>query len=135
MKDYSFGIIPLQQREHTWWVCLVQHHAGHWAFPKGHPEQGESPKESAERELFEETGLRIQRFLSEESIQENYSFTFKGQLIYKTVEYFLALVEGNLLAQEEEIAQLEWVPLDMVEKKVTFSESRLLCKQVMKRLS
>ncbi len=135
MKDYSFGIIPLQNRESTWWVCLVQHQAGHWAFPKGHAEQGESPKESAERELFEETGLRIQCYIAEESIQENYSFTFEGQVIHKTVEYYLALVEGNLFAQEEEIAQIEWVPLDKAEKKITFSASRLLCKKLIKQLA
>lgn len=32
---------------------------GHWGFPKGHVEEGESEQESAKREVLEETGLNI----------------------------------------------------------------------------
>ena len=56
-KEFSFGIVPLQCVNEQWQVLLVQHQAGHWAFPKGHAEIGEEPKQTAERELLEETGL------------------------------------------------------------------------------
>jgi len=35
------------------------HGEGHWSFPGGHLEGGESPKHCAIRELYEETGLII----------------------------------------------------------------------------
>ena len=32
---------------------------GHWCFPKGHREKDESMKQTALREVFEETGLMV----------------------------------------------------------------------------
>ena len=37
---------------------LIQHHAGHWGFPKGHQEKGEDDLTTARRELQEETGIK-----------------------------------------------------------------------------
>ncbi|MBD3304395.1 NUDIX domain-containing protein, partial [Candidatus Woesearchaeota archaeon] len=38
---------------------LVKHkEGGHWDFPKGHAEEGETEEETALREIYEETGLR-----------------------------------------------------------------------------
>lgn len=39
-----------------------------WLPPGGHMEEGETPPEAAKREVFEETGLRIQ-FLAQEDLQ------------------------------------------------------------------
>ena len=33
--------------------------SGFWGFPKGHMEEGESPLNAAEREVFEETGFKV----------------------------------------------------------------------------
>lgn len=39
---------------------LIRHvNGGHWAFPKGHMEPGESEEETAIREIREETGLSV----------------------------------------------------------------------------
>ena len=63
-KDNSFGIVPLTYRQNFWEVFLVQHLNGaHWGFPKGRAEKGESLKQTAERELFEETGMKVIRYL------------------------------------------------------------------------
>lgn len=40
-------------------VLLVQHRLHGWSCPGGHVEDGESPREAVERELFEETGLVV----------------------------------------------------------------------------
>ena len=37
------------------------HGEGHWAFPGGHLEFGETPMDCARRELMEETGLEVRR--------------------------------------------------------------------------
>lgn len=62
-KEESCGIIPLQKISGTWMVFIVQHKSGYWGFPKGHIEPGETQQQTASRELFEETGLHIEKYL------------------------------------------------------------------------
>lgn len=60
--ERSFGCIPIIYRPPPTRVLLIQQKSRtktFWTFPKGHPEDNESPKETAIRELHEETGLRI----------------------------------------------------------------------------
>lgn len=127
--DHSFGIIPIILEQNQWKVLLVQHHSGHWAFPKGHPENHETPLESAERELFEETGLRVEKVLSTVALRENYFFRHQEQLINKKVDYFMALVEGKIVLQAEEIQASQWLSLEEAIVQMTFKEGKSLCLQ------
>jgi 8-oxo-dGTP pyrophosphatase MutT (NUDIX family) len=133
-KENSYGIIPLIFSAGSWRVLLVQHHAGHWAFPKGHADRGESPQQTAERELLEETGLTFERYLSPEPLSESYIFTFRGERIYKTVYYFLALVSGKIVIQKHEIKASQWLSLPEAFKQITFNEGKRVCQQVMEFL-
>ncbi|WP_228840673.1 bis(5'-nucleosyl)-tetraphosphatase [Candidatus Protochlamydia phocaeensis] len=130
VNDYSFGIIPLRYSQQQWHVLLVQHQAGHWAFPKGHADAGESPQQAAERELYEETGLKVKKYLSQEDLIERYFFKVRQQRICKLVRYFIALVEGQVVIQEAEIQASRWLPLSEASQHVTFKEGKLLCQQV-----
>lgn len=126
-KETSYGIIPLRIHQHEWQILLIQHHSGHWSFPKGHPDLGETPKQTAERELNEETGLTIQRFLSPDPFIENYFFTLRGERISKSVHYFMALVEGIVLIQEKEIKNSRWTSLSEALDQVSFKEGKHIC--------
>ena len=85
MREYSYGIIPLKYNDslNGWEVLLVQHQGGYWAFPKGHANSGESHKETAERELQEETGLKVESYLLDEILKENYTFFFQKKRVFK----------------------------------------------------
>jgi len=133
-KDNSYGIIPLRFHQNDWQVLLIQHHAGHWAFPKGHADPGESPKQTAERELNEETGLTIERYLSPDPLTENYFFRWNEELISKTVQYFLALVQGKVVIQELEIKNSQWMSLSSAGDCITFKEGKRICLEVMEFL-
>lgn len=134
-KDFSYGIIPLRLVEGTWQVLLVQHINGHyWAFPKGHAEQGESPSQAAVRELKEETGLEVLEFLPLEITPEHYNFTHQGELIEKTVAYFVAKVGGEISMQTEELEGVVWVPLSEASDRVTYENSREIARFVAQHL-
>ncbi len=129
-KERSYGIIPLRKSGKVWKTLLVLHGKGHWAFPKGHAERGESPLEAATRELEEETGLTIVRFLPGSPLEEHYFFTWEGEKVEKWVEYYLAEVSGALSLQKEEVSDARWLSLQEAEELVTFPESKRLCQEV-----
>lgn len=129
-QEQSYGIIPLVKNMNRWDVLLVQLHAGHWGFPKGHPDPQETPLQTAQRELFEETGLSIQQILSDQTLDETYFFKFKGILIHKKVTYFLASVEGSVKIMAKEIKDFKWIPLEQAVEIVTFDQAKRICRQV-----
>src|SRR5260221_4761568 len=97
-QDQSYGIVPLR-KTNAWQVLLVRHKSGHWTLPKGHPELNETPLECAKRELFEETGLTVQKLLNETTLVEEYQFMSRSIRIHKRVDYFIAEVEGVVKIQ------------------------------------
>ncbi|MBA3958324.1 MAG: NUDIX domain-containing protein [Parachlamydiaceae bacterium] len=133
--QYSYGVIPLRKFKGAWQVLLIQHGTGHWSFPKGHPEAGEEPQQTAIRELEEETGLRIKKFISENQFKETYQFMWKSVYIHKTVTYFLAEVTGEVVVQVEEIKDAKWVSVEEAAQHVTFPAARQICLQVFQELN
>lgn len=59
-KNHAVGVIPVDEEEHTWLVGQFRYALGtyEWEIPEGGCPGGESPAETAARELEEETGLR-----------------------------------------------------------------------------
>lgn len=137
MKDVNcYGIIPLKNVHGEWHVLLIKHKRGnYWAFPKGHSEAGETPYQSASRELLEETGLSVCQYLADDSVVEHYNFVSRGEQIHKTVTYFLAEVEGQLVLQKEELIDAKWIPLAAAESEISFSESKKICRKVIQLLT
>ena len=135
MEEKSFGVIPVKIVNHSPTVLLVRLQAGHWGFPKGHPEKAESPLETAARELQEETGLSISSWIDATAIQEAYWYTRNHKKCFKTVDYFLAFVEGNVSLQQEEIAEARWISPKEAVSLLTFKEAKATARQVLLRLS
>ncbi len=125
LKDESFGIIAISKTAKQTKYLLVQHLAGHWGFPKGHAEIGESPVESACREFFEETGIKASEFDSNNFLEENYEFVKNGKSISKKVRYYLMFIdEVKIFKQDEELSAADWLTYEEASKKITFSEAQ-----------
>lgn len=91
-------------------LLLLKDQNDNWTFPKGLIEFGEDPKEAAKREIGEETGvIKIEFFKELKPIQ--YWYKWEGDLIKKTVHYFLfeAKSEEEFKPQKEEgITEVRW---------------------------
>ncbi|WP_293130717.1 NUDIX domain-containing protein [Microcoleus sp. bin38.metabat.b11b12b14.051] len=131
MKDECFGIVPILGNGSDSLFLLIQHQAGHWAFPKGHPNPGESPAETARREFAEETGISDFEMLDEPSFTEHYSFVQDGEPIDKTVTYFLGFVSSmDVVLQVEEVQNSAWVSGEEAIKLITFEANRRMFGEV-----
>ena len=133
--DFSCGVIPVRLREGRREYLLVQHTAGHWSFPKGHPEREEAPRETAERELLEETGLRCAMLVERPAFDERYVFKKRsGTTVMKLVTYFVGWIEGEgggeLRLQEAEVADAAWGDAAQTAGRMTFAEGCALLSEV-----
>lgn len=126
LRDCSYGVIPVRHLRGEWEVLLVHHLAGHWGFPKGHKEEDESPQQAAERELAEETGLRMVRYMSNEPLSESYIYLLDNQSVHKEVFYFVGEVEGALSVQAEELYEARWHTFQAARDALSFQESKTL---------
>jgi len=131
IKRRCCGIIPLSRISNHWEVFLIQHvNGGHWGFPKGHALQGESSKEAAERELFEETGLRVLKFLQVPPLVERYQFFLENEKIDKTVHLLCAETTRDPLLDSKEVLEGKWMlPAELLSY-VTFEEGKALCRSL-----
>jgi 8-oxo-dGTP pyrophosphatase MutT (NUDIX family) len=112
---------------------LIQHNAGHWAFPKGHAEKGESEIDAALRELEEETGIADVELDTRRVFEERYIKTFRGdarRLVRKTVRYYIGEVASpRVKVQVEEIQDHRWATTAEARKLITYSESRRMLEE------
>jgi 8-oxo-dGTP pyrophosphatase MutT (NUDIX family) len=136
--DESFGVIAVHYRDNEAYFLLIQHNAGHWAFPKGHAERDETEIEAALREFSEETGINDVTLETSTVFEERYTKTFRGnakRLVSKTVRYFIGVV-GNpkVKVQEAEIQAHKWATVDEARKLITYAESRRLLNEAAKHL-
>ena len=69
-----------------------------WSLPKGHVEAGETPPETAVREVAEETGIRGRVLAPLGTI--DFWFVIAGRRVHKTVHHYLLLAEGGELSDE-----------------------------------
>ena len=110
------------RKEAGWHVLLIRHIKGrHISFPKGHVENGETESKTAEREVLEETGLKVRidrRFRAE----NRYNIRPDTQ---KLVVIFAAVTEQKeLTPQPEEIADAFWVPVEEACNCLTYERDR-----------
>jgi 8-oxo-dGTP pyrophosphatase MutT (NUDIX family) len=135
-REQSFGVVPFRHIEDRVEFLLVKHRAGHWGFPKGHPEGDETPPQSALRELLEETGLAA-ALLDAPPLEEHYVYRFKGRLRNKTVTYFVGEVaaEAEATPQEAEVSQLAWGDAEATRQRLSFKEGRRLLDRALEALS
>jgi len=129
--EESFGTIPLKKQKDKWITFIIKNKSGnHWGFPKGHANISETPKESAIRELKEETNLNIISYLYESPIIEQYYFERNSNKVTKKVYYYLIEVEGLGKITSKEILEGKWVEITKAKEEITYKESKAIVNQV-----
>ena len=90
-------------------ILLIQDAKNRWTIPKGHIEEGEKPKETAEREIKEETGLQKMKVLNWLG-KINFRYRRQQSLVLMTTEIFLvqALGDTDKLAPEDWMNGIKW---------------------------
>jgi ADP-ribose pyrophosphatase YjhB (NUDIX family) len=104
-------------------ILLIQDAKDRWTIPKGHIEEGETAKQTAEREVGEETGLKqmeVQNWLG----KIHFRYRRTNSLVLMTTEIFLIAARGDSddLTPEDWMNGIKWMPSSEALDKIEYED-------------
>lgn len=123
-KEKSCGAIVFYIKDNLEKILLIKHaNSGHWAFPKGHVETGETEIQTAIREIKEETGVDVE---IDKSFRSIVTYSPKKEVV-KDVVYFFAIAKGyDTHRQVSEVAEVQWVDMYEAQASVSYKNDKIL---------
>ena len=110
----------------TRFLLIKNRRSSNWSFPKGHVEDGESLKQTAKREVLEETGIHLNIF---PGFMSKSQYTIQNK-IQKTVHIFTGTTKDEQTKiQQEEIEDYIWLPYDGAYKYLKFENDKAILKE------
>jgi 8-oxo-dGTP pyrophosphatase MutT (NUDIX family) len=117
--------------------------AGIWALPKGLIDEGESPEQTALREVTEETGAQGRLLGKLGDVKYVYTWPPKpaeGERIFKVVSFFLVRYAGGRLGDipeelRHEVAEVKWLPLEEAPRLLAYGGEKEMARKALERLS
>jgi bis(5'-nucleosidyl)-tetraphosphatase len=107
---------------------ILNYSFGHWDFPKGNIESGETEIETIKREVFEETGIDDINIITDFRQQISYKYRKKSRLVNKSVIYHLAETKSKQVVLSFEHNDYIWLGYNEALKKLSFENSRKVLK-------
>ena len=103
---------------------LLNYTAGHWDYPKGNIELGETEHEAAVREIQEETGITDVEFLDGFEQSMKYRYRKAKRLVEKEVVLFLAKTDTRRVTISHEHIGYAWKKYDDAIRLLTYRNAR-----------
>lgn len=116
-------------------ILLIQDSKGRWTIPKGHIEEGETARQTAEREIGEEVGLKEMKVLDWLG-KINFRYRRGNSLVLMTTEIFLvkALGKTDDIKPEKWMTSLGWMPVNDALEKIEYDDIGKLILLALKKI-
>jgi 8-oxo-dGTP pyrophosphatase MutT (NUDIX family) len=133
-REFSAGAVIVRRLRGRWWLAAIRpggKRPGTWALPKGNVGRGESPEETALREVTEETGLEG---VSQGKLGDvRYVYTRRGIRVFKVVSFFLVRYRRGRIDDvpanfRHEVAEARWLPLEEAPRLLAYGGERDMAK-------
>lgn len=103
---------------------LLQYKGKYWEFARGHIEPGETKKQTAIREIKEETGLDNLKLIGNFLTHSAWKYEHNGMLIDKNVTLFLTESLTKEVKISHEHIGFAWLPANKALSRLTFINSK-----------
>jgi ADP-ribose pyrophosphatase YjhB (NUDIX family) len=123
VREPTAGGIVFRRNKNVVEILLIQDSKGRWTIPKGHIEEGETARATAEREIREETGLK-QMAVKDWLGKINFRYRRGNSLVLMTTEIFLVEAAGNTngIKAEEWMKSIGWLPANEALDKIEYED-------------
>jgi 8-oxo-dGTP pyrophosphatase MutT (NUDIX family) len=136
-REFSAGGVLVRRLKGEWVLAAIRpagKKPGLWALPKGNIAAGEDPRETALREVHEETGAHGR--LVEKLGDVRYTYTWAGERIFKIVSFFLVRYASGRLGDlppetAHEVDEVRWLPLDEAPKLLAYGGERQMAERAL----
>jgi len=100
---------------------------GHWGFPKGHVEKNETEKETALREVYEETGLHVDLH---NDFRVRIEYLTKKDMMKEVIFFSAEIIYHEVNIQLSEIRDYKWASIEEAEQLLSYESSKDVLKEV-----
>lgn len=137
--EQCYGVIVVSKEEGVNRFLILQQgdtKDDDWSFAKGHREEGETPIQTAMRELKEETGITEINILDTPLIREEYEIFHHGENVLKVNEYFIGIISEHkeIILDGNELCGCKWATFDEAFNTFTYPGRREILKTAQKYL-
>lgn len=133
--ETSAGGVVYRRNAGSTYFLLIRDPYENWGLPKGHVERGETPEQTAVREVTEETGLQD---LELRDVLDTIDWFFREgpDLIHKYCHFFLMETTATETRPQldEGITECVWLPLDEALRTLTYDNARAVLEAAGRRV-
>lgn len=128
IREKSSGAVVFRRAGKKIKFLLLHYESGHWDFPRGHVERGETEQVTAAREIREETGIKKINFVSGFRFPISWFYRKrvgkKMLMSNKTAVLFLAETKVHQVNISDEHIGYKWLDYEKAVSELTFLKSQ-----------
>jgi 8-oxo-dGTP pyrophosphatase MutT (NUDIX family) len=124
LHEKSCGAVVYRKQGESTKYLLLNYAAGHWDFVKGNVEPNETEKQTATRELMEETGIVDPQFI--EGFREAIAYFYRrqGLTVHKEVVFYIIETSTEKVELSFEHIGFIWLDYQQAMQKLTFKNAK-----------